>query len=135
MQDITVIIQDLDIKQDTGLAGSGNMKIQDLTETQDMGFDFDIVDDAIVFMRNDPMFYRKTFFPAVTRIADAHREGKKVDQVKILSPVVERGIQSYCKKFKLADQADDVFNQSDREAIIDRIFSEEMEQIKKGDYT
>jgi hypothetical protein len=110
------------------------MKINELTETEDMGFDFDVVDDAIVFMKNDPMFYRKQYYPAMTKIADAHRAGKNVDQRKILSPVVEKGIADYCRKFKLASQPDEVFNQNDREAIIDRIFSEEMEQIDKGDY-
>lgn len=29
---------------------------------------FDVVDDVCVFMRNDPMFYRKSFFPAIKRM-------------------------------------------------------------------
>ena len=47
---------------------------------------------------------------------------------------VENGINSYCKKFKIAPVPDEVFTQNDRTSIIDKIFSEEMESIKGGDY-
>ena len=95
---------------------------------------FDIIDDAIVFMRNDPSFYRKSFFPAISKIADMHRSGQNVDKLKSLSGMVERGINEYCRKFDLSRSADELFRNQDREAIIDRIFSEEMAEIEKGEY-
>ena len=100
--------------------------------TQDVKFD--LVDDASFFMRNDPTFYRKEYFPTVNKIAELHRSGKKFDHKKHLGPVVEKGINAYCSKFDLANSPDDVFNQEHRDAIIDKLFSEEMEEINKGEY-
>jgi|TARA_B110000503_G_scaffold7367_1_gene9979 hypothetical protein len=111
------------------------MRIDEFTNaTMTPRFDYDIVDDVTVFMRNDPMFYRKSLFPAVSKMADLHRAGKPVDKHKCLSDVVEEALGAYCKKYNIADQADGPFNDSDRDQIIDKIFGEEMEQIKKGDY-
>ena len=110
------------------------MKIVEFANLDKPKFDFDVVDDVVVFMRNDPQFYRKSLFPAVSKIADMHRDGSKIDQNKCLGDVVERALESYCKKFNIADMPDQVFNNDDRQRIIDRIFSEEMEEIKKGEY-
>jgi hypothetical protein len=111
------------------------MRIDEFSQTTDTSLPFDVVDDVVVFMRNDPMFYRKSFFPAVSRVADLHREGKPIDQNKCLGDMVEQALQSYCKKFNVARMPDEVFNNDDRQAIIDLIFSEEMEQIKNGEYS
>lgn len=110
------------------------VKIVEFHEPENNRFDFDVVDDVVTFMRNDPIFYRKQFFPAFSRVADMHRQGKTVDQNKCLGNMVENALQSYCKKYKIAQQPDEVFNNDDREAIIDRIFAEEMDQIKRGEY-
>jgi hypothetical protein len=48
--------------------------------------------------------------------------------------MVEQALQSYCRKFNIARMPDDIFNNDDRQAIIDKIFEEEMEQIKNGEY-
>jgi len=111
------------------------VKIVEFHDPENNRFDFDVVDDVVVFMRNDPMFYRKSFFPAVSRLADLHRAGKPIDQQKCLGGMVENALQSYCKKYKIAQQPDEVFNNDDRAAIINRIYAEEMEEIKRGEYT
>ena len=43
------------------------MKIFEVTEPN-----FDLIDDTSFYMRNDPEFYRKEYFPAMARIADMH---------------------------------------------------------------
>ena len=110
------------------------MKIVEFAEPINNDLPFDVVDDVAVYMRNDPVFYRKHFFPTFSKIADMHRSGKKIDKVKCLSDMVEMALENYCKKFDLADMPDEIFNNNDREQIIDRIFSEEMEQIQQGEY-
>lgn len=110
------------------------MKITEFAQPVDKSLPFDVVEDAIVFMRNDPMFYRRQYYPTVTKLADLTRSGKSCDKMKLFAPVIEDGLNQYCRKFKLADQADEIFNQDDRTAIIDRVFSEEMDLIKKGEY-
>jgi hypothetical protein len=111
------------------------MRIDEFAQNGEQRFDFDVVDDIIVFMRNDPMFYRKSFFPAMAQIADLHRAGKPVDKNKCLGSMVETALGAYCKKYGVADVPDEIFNNDDRLQIIDKIFSEEMMQIKQGDYT
>lgn len=111
------------------------MRIDEFTSTTiTPKFDYDIADDVVVFMRNDPIFYRKSLFPAVSRMADLHRSGKAIDPSKCLGSVVEKALGSYCKKFNIAELPDEVFNLEDRSNIINRLFSEEMEEIKKGEY-
>ena len=109
------------------------VRIVEFQEPVNDKFNFDIVDDASYFMRNDPSFYRKEYFPCMSKIADKHTEGVKVDRTEIMN-MVERGINEYVKKFNLGRSSDDVFKQPDRDALIDKLFSEEMEQIKRGEY-
>lgn len=95
---------------------------------------YDVVEDAIVWMRNDPEFYRKEYFPAVASMADKHRAGKKIDGKSCLGELAEKGITGYCQKYNLAKSPDDVFTQQHRDAIIDQLFMDEIEAINKGDY-
>ena len=44
------------------------MRLNEFTDIEDKELPFDIVDDTIVFMRNDPMFYRRHYFPAVSKL-------------------------------------------------------------------
>ena len=105
------------------------MKIFEVVEPQ-----FDLVDDTSFYMRNDPEFYRKEYFPAMASIADMHSKGKPVDAHKSLSGLVDKGCTSYCKKYNVARHPDEVYTQEHRNALIDKLFSEEMELIKKGEY-
>lgn len=57
--------------------------------------DFDVGEDLLIFMRNDPVFYRKTFFPAV----DAYSANKK--DVSPIQKMIVIGLKEYCKKFNI----------------------------------
>jgi len=96
---------------------------------------YDHVDDAGVFMKNDAMFYRKHYFPTFSKVAEMHRAGKKIDPQKMIMPMIEKGLEGYCKKYDLADVPDQIFNGDDRMALLDKLFSEEMDLIEKGEYT
>ena len=129
-----MIIQVQDIKHVTGHVGSGNMKIVEFANPGENKLNFDVVDDVCVYMRNDPTFYRKSFFPTMSKIADMHRAGKEINAQECMSEMIESGLNSYCKKYNVASVPDEVFTQDDRDRIIDKLFSEEMEQIKQGEY-
>ena len=105
------------------------MKIFEVTEPN-----FDIVDDTSFYMRNDPEFYRKEYFPAMASIADMHSKGKDVDPRKCLGDMVDHGCTNYCKKYNLAKHPDELFTKEIRDSIIDKIFAEEIDEIKKGEY-
>jgi hypothetical protein len=113
------------------------VKIYEVTEIDqknDKDLGYDLVDDTSVWMRNDPQFYRKELFPAMSRIADLHRAGKDIDRKKHLGPVVEKGINRYCAEYDLGHSPEDVFSQADRDALLDKLFGEGMDEIKQGDY-
>jgi hypothetical protein len=48
--------------------------------------------------------------------------------------MVDHGCTSYCKKYNLAKHPDEVFTKEIRDSIIDKIFAEEIDEIKKGEY-
>ena len=95
---------------------------------------FDIVDDAHVHMKNDKEFYRKEYYPTISRIADMHRGPKDFDPKEYIMPMINKGINSYCKKYDIARMPDDIFKNDHRKALFDKIYNEEMEQISQGDY-
>jgi len=103
------------------------------TEEQDLPFD--VVEDTLVYMRNDPMFYRKHYFPAVSNLADCQRSGKDADPKKYLTSMVEKGCNDYVSKFNLGRNSEEVYTIEDRNNLLQRINSEESENIRKGDYT
>ena len=41
------------------------VKIVEFSHADDLGYD--VVEDVAIYMRNDPMFYRKHYFPAMTK--------------------------------------------------------------------
>ena len=100
-------------------------------ETQELPFD--VIDDIAIFMRNDPIVYRKSLFPAITKMKGLHDRGKTPDAQTCLGEVVDGAMESYCKKFKLGSPHN-VFKKGDRDAIIDKLFAEELTQIRNGEY-
>lgn len=110
------------------------MRIEEFDKKDDLELPFNVVEDAIVFMRNDPMFYRKQYYPTVAKMADLTRAGKPVDPKGFVMPMVTKGIEGYCEKYKLPRPSDSLFGEEDRINLMNRIYEEEMEQIHKGEY-
>lgn len=110
------------------------MKIDEFTTRQDSKLNFNVVEDAVIFMRNDPVFYRKHYFPTIAKMADLFRKKKEINTTSVLGSMVDSGLNSYCKKFKIARRPADIFTMEDRQAILDKIASEELKMIEKGEY-
>ncbi len=109
------------------------MRIDELATPQETKLNFDIVDDAVVFMRNDPQFYRKRYYPTVSNMADRVKGGKDPDR-SVLGSMVDSGMNSYCKKYNLGRGPADLFTSEDRDAIIETICSAALVEIEKGSY-
>ena len=101
---------------------------------QEQELNYDIVDDAHVHMRNDKDFYRQEYFPTMNKMASLHRGSKSFDPKLVVMPMINRGINSYCKKYNIAKMPDEVFKQDHRNALFDKIYSEEIKEIEKGEY-
>jgi len=94
---------------------------------------FDVIDDVAIYMRNDPMIYRKQLFPAIMRMKDSYMQGSAPDANECLGEACGNAMESYCSKFKLGSP-ENVFKQDDKDALIQKLFSEEMKMIKNGAY-
>jgi hypothetical protein len=101
---------------------------------KETGLDFNPADDLTVFMRNDPMFYRKHYFPVMAKMSDLQDKGSSIDPIALMNPVIDQGVSTYCKKFNIKQRPDEIFPKSERSDIINKIYSEELPQIKKGNY-
>ena len=109
------------------------MRIDEFTQPTDDRLPFDVADDVAIYMRNDPMFYRKQLFPAIMRMKDRHDTGKECNAEGCFGSVCDSAMESYCKKFKLGSPKN-VFKPEDKGLIINKIFGEEMTQIRNGAY-
>lgn len=110
------------------------MRIDEFDNTVDDKLPFDVVDDISVFMRNDPMFYRKSFFPVVDRMRHCHRKGTEFDYQKEIGEVVDRAANTYCRKFKINRRPENLMDDNERDELIKKLYAEEMTQIRKGVY-
>ena len=110
------------------------MRIDEFAKPMNDQLPFDVVDDVCVYMRNDPMFYRKTFFPAMADVSDKLERGDSIDTKVLMRPLVDKGIKSYCKKYLPNKRPEDVFTSEDVDACCNKIEQEEMPNIKKGIY-
>ena len=110
------------------------MRIDEFHQMSDKGVNFDIVEDAVIFMRNDPQFYRSQYFPAITHLADLHRAGKPYKASEIINPMIEKGCGAYTKQYNIANSPEEVFSEIDRRNILQKIYDEEIKQIKAGEY-
>jgi hypothetical protein len=109
------------------------MRIDEFAHPINDNLPFDVVDDVSIYMRNDPMFYRKSFFPAIMKMKDIHDAGKTPNPEVCLGEVCNRAMESYCKKFNLG-RKENIFKDDDRNLLIKKLFGEEMKQIKDGAY-
>jgi hypothetical protein len=125
----------INVQQATGPVKNGEtMKLFEVDSELAKKIPWDLVEDTLVYMRNEPMFYRREYYPTMTKVADSHRDGAKFDVQEMIMPLIDKGINAYCKKYQLASMSDDVFSESHRKQLFDKIYKEEMEQIKKGEY-
>jgi len=131
-----VIIRDLAIAPATGHVENGDsMKIDDFDrQKKEVVIPFNVAEDLYVYMKNDPMFYRKSFFPAVADLSDRARAGKNVDLRSTMTPLILKAAKSYCKKYKIPKEATELFQQEDIDEVLERIAEDELELIRKGEY-
>jgi len=87
--------------------------------------DYDVKEDLKIYMRNDPMFYRKAFFPAM----DEYRQTKNK---KCLNDMVDNGLKNYCTKFGIKHKPEDIISKADLYNLVDEIIKDEQEDIQEA---
>ena len=110
------------------------MRIDEFTQPIDDKLPFDPIEDLIVYMRNDPMIYRKSLFPALSKMSDCARNKQEYNFAETMRPVVVNAAKSYCKKFKMPKPAGVIFPPNDIDECMTRLLKDEKEHIEKGAY-
>jgi hypothetical protein len=88
-------------------------------------FDFDVPNDVYQFMINDPVFYRRTYYPKVSNMCSRYNKGKEIDHKKELTPVILNACARYVETYKLNADAGSLLDDSELESVANKIFTTE----------
>ncbi len=105
---------------------------QDPAEKPELGFN--VVEDLHIHMKNDPMFYRKQYYPTIAGMQDNLKSGNPIDTKLAMLPMVKQGINHYCAKYNIPRKPEDLLQQEEIDSLVEKIYGEEMELIRQGDY-
>lgn len=100
------------------------------TELAGPKLDFDPLDDLAFFIRNDPEYYRREYYPLVAKLNDYTQAGKKCKDTAF-SPCVKKAVKIYIKKFKIPHDANKIFTDDALENLAQKMFREELDHIEK----
>lgn len=94
--------------------------------------DFDLKDDLIFYMNNQPDFYRKHYYPSMCKFKECYDKDIEINP-RAFGKLVERAYNLYLKEFPvkgLTETLDkDIF-----EEVCAEIHKMELENIKQGHY-
>jgi hypothetical protein len=112
------------------------MKLFELDDQLDTNqINFDVVEDLHIFMRNDPAFYRKNYYPTMCSLGDMHESSDiKATVKKLIFPLIDEAAKTYCQKYGIGRNPMEFFSLEDKKNLTRKIYSEEMPAIRKGDY-
>jgi hypothetical protein len=99
------------------------MKIFELFNPNMKRDDFDLTDDLIFFMRNDPQFYRKDFHPFQQKFIK-HCDADRSVSAKAFAPIVKQAFETYKDMFPVEGLEDTLTEQNLKE-ICEKLHSEE----------
>jgi len=133
VQDTTVIIQGQDIRLVTGHAESGKMKIEDLNLKIGDKLPFNVVEDIVVYMKNDPDFYRKEVFPNLGGVQEAVLSGGKFNKKNLL-PMIEKACESYVQKFDIPKRPADLLSREEKMEAIGILLKGEADAFRNKEY-
>jgi hypothetical protein len=110
------------------------MRIDEFAAPMDDSLPFDVVDDVAIFMRNDPMFYRKQLFPAIMKMKGRYDAGKSCVAEQCVGEACSNAVESYCRAFDLGKRPEELLTAEEQKVLVQKIYSEEMTQIRNGAY-
>lgn len=111
------------------------MKIQEMFGFQPAQpkIDFDLHDDLMFFMNNDPEFYRQDYYPFLNKFKHHCNAGRTVTP-KAFVKLVNRAYESYRQKFPLPELSE-TLEEDDLKEICEKLQTQENknyeDEIKK----
>lgn len=103
------------------------MKIFELFGSQPLKpeVDFDLHDDLMFFMNNDPEFYRQDYFPFLDKFTH-HCNAGRVVSPKAFSPMVIKAYKLYKNKFPIKELEEDL-SDADVKDICEKLQSQQLQ--------
>ncbi len=109
------------------------MKITELVNPEKFNVEeYDLQDDLIFFMNNDPDFYRRHYYPSIIKMKLNHDRGQELDSSKLV-PIVKHAYSVYKDKFPVKN-LDKELDQPNIDDICSKILETETENFKTGQY-
>jgi hypothetical protein len=108
------------------------MRLYEFTANLDQDkkeLDFDLADDLIFFMRNDPSFYRTSYFPLVSKFTNRCSKDSTPGPV-FFKDIVTDAYKQYKEKFQVEALEEELSIDMLKE-ICTKIHKEEFEDFKK----
>jgi len=108
--------------------------VEFFNQTEKEGLPFNVVEDVVVFMRNNPSFYRKHYYPAVLHLKELFDKKQKVNPAKLFSSIIERAAYNYCKEYNVGKRPEELLSDEEKKELIQTIYDEELKNIREGVY-
>jgi hypothetical protein len=111
------------------------MKFDDILDKElDKKPGYDVEDDLQCYMKDDMNFYRQQYYPTMCKCQDCYNKGEGDKAYGFILPMIDKGVDSYIKKFDLPYKANDMFSRDERKSLARKIYDEEVEAFKEGEY-
>lgn len=81
--------------------------------------DYNIAEDLLTYMRNNPLFYRREYFPTI-------EDFKQSRNTKSLMPMIRKGLHAYCDEYKLPHDRNKLLGHGDIDEIITAIMRDDL---------
>jgi len=103
-----------------------------LNEPSKKELGYDLCDDVMCFMNNEPSFYRKEYFPVMHKFKEYVKAGKEV-QPRAFESLVKKAYESYKNRYTV-EGLEETLDKEMLEKICNEIHRSEYDNIKNGHY-
>lgn len=108
------------------------VKILEVTESSlltTQNIDYDPGKDLVIYMQNDPMFYRKHLYPVLIDYENSKKNNQQFN-TKSLLPIVGKAINIYCKKYDITQDPKELFTKAIIMQIIQDILNPDVDATR-----
>ena len=74
-------------------------EVVDENEDEKHQLGWNVAEDLHIHMKNDPMFYRKQYYPCMAKLQDQLKQGNPIDVKKEMMPMISKAKDHYCAKY------------------------------------
>ena len=103
------------------------------TQNKKKSLGYDLMDDLMFFMNNDPQFYRKRYFPTMLKFDKFCKEGKTVSP-RGFEKLVKEAYEIYRNKFQQVEGLEPQLDEEICEKLCRHIHEQETKNCDEGMY-